>query len=126
MSNELKYVFGAKNTKTETGYQIEFINIPKIYAKGTTYEETVYYSYRVLANFLTSLEHDPKRIQKYTLQMSQAMKPNKNVFYSIILADPSLDPHQMETSFILPQATAETIGTEATALSRLLNYQNTY
>ncbi|MFD1672711.1 hypothetical protein ACFQ5M_11420 [Agrilactobacillus yilanensis] len=121
-----KFVFGAKNIKTHEGYMITFLDIPNIFAKGVTYEETVYYSYRVLSNFLTPLIGKTESIDKYTFHRVADMDLTDDSFYSLILATPDLDPHKMETSFILPQTTADHVGQEADALSKLINYQNIF
>lgn len=121
-----KFIFGVKNVKTHDGYMITFLNIPNIFAKGVTYEETVYYSYRVLSNFLTPLAAKPESIEKYTFHKASDFELTDDSFYSIISATPDLDPHKMETSFILPQTTSAHIGQEADMLSKLINYQNIF
>lgn len=121
-----KFVFGAKTIKTHEGYMITFLNIPNIFAKGVTYEETVYYSYRVLANFLAPLVGKTEQIEKYTFHQVADLDLTDNSFYTLILATADLDPHKMETSFILPQTTSDHIGQEADSLGKLLNYQNIF
>ncbi|MCH4170651.1 MAG: hypothetical protein LKF36_05415 [Lactobacillus sp.] len=117
------FVFGVKNTKTNDGYTINFINIPQIFAKGKTYEETVYYSYRVLANFLLPFSDNLEKIKAYTFRTVDTVDMSENTFYSLITVTGDLDPHKMETAFILPQTTAAHVNQEADMLSKLINYQ---
>lgn len=121
-----KYIFGAKNIKTRDGYQINFLNIPHIFAKGTTYEETVYYSYRVLSHFLTQITDKSEDIEAYTFHKVSDLDLTEDTFYSLILVTPDLDPHKMETSFILPQATADHISDEAEIIGKMINFQNIF
>ncbi len=96
------YYFVARNEKTKTGYHISFPNIPNAEAVGTTYEETVYYSYRVLADFLSHLPKQEAEIRAYTLSDIPDTVAS-NVFYSLVSVTPDFDPHKMETHFTLPQ-----------------------
>ncbi|RND75547.1 hypothetical protein FAM18133_01188 [Lacticaseibacillus paracasei] len=79
------YYFVARNEKTKTGYHISFPNIPNAEAVGTTYEETVYYSYRVLADFLSHLPKQEAEIRAYTL--SDIPDTVSRVLVQIFLAD---------------------------------------
>lgn len=89
------YYFVARNEKTKTGYHISFPNIPNAEAVGTTYEETVYYSYRVLADFLSHLPKQEAEIRAYTLSDIPDTVAS-NVFYSLVSVTPDFDPHKME------------------------------
>lgn len=113
------YYFVARNEKTKTGYHISFPNIPNVEAVGTTYEETVYYSYRVLADFLSHLPKQEAEIRAYTLS-DIPDTVSSNVFYSLVSATPDFDPHKMETHFTLPQTPPADIRQKAAKLAGLV------
>ena len=113
------YYFVARNEKTKTGYHISFPNIPNAEAVGTTYEETVYYSYRVLADFLSHLPKQEAEIRAYTLS-DIPDTVSSNVFYSLVRVTPDFDPHKMETHFTLPQTPPADIRQKAAKLAGLV------
>jgi outer membrane lipoprotein-sorting protein len=117
-----RYFFVAKNTKTKSGYTIEFLNIPQLYASGVTYIEAVYYSYRVLADFLNQLPDDEAALAAYTLS---SIPDNKDdTFYTIISVPGDFDPHKMQTTFTIAQSLPEEIRNQADKLSHLVDYDN--
>ncbi|WP_179395147.1 hypothetical protein [Lacticaseibacillus absianus] len=114
-----RYYFAARNEKTPNGYTISFVNIPHAQAVGVTYEETVYYSYRVLSDFLSHLPDDEAALTAYTLaQIPDSEEPN--VFYSLVSVTPDYDPHKMLTDFTLPQAPPAEIRRRAGELANLV------
>lgn len=117
------YYFAARNQKTANGYMISFVNIPKAQAVGATYEETVYYSYRVLEEFLSHLPAGEAALTAYTLRtVPETEEPG--VFYSLVSVTPDFDPHKMETHFTLPQAPPEEIRRKASKLAQLAGHRN--
>lgn len=114
------YFFVAKNTKTKTGYTIEFPTIPNLFASGVTYLEAVYYSYRVLSDFLKQLPHDEAALAAYTL--SSIPDNKENTFYTIVSVPGDFDPHQMQTTFTIAQNLPEEIRRQADKLSHLVEY----
>lgn len=111
-----RYFFVAKNTQTATGFQISFTNIPHAQASGVTYEETVYYAYRVLADFLSHLPEGELALTAYTLHnLPQEATPA--TFYSLVGVTPDFDPHKMTTTFILEQAPPDAIRREAARIA---------
>ncbi|MGO3582342.1 MAG: hypothetical protein ACTJER_03300, partial [Lacticaseibacillus paracasei] len=88
-------------------------------AVGTTYEETVYYSYRVLADFLSHLPKQKAEIRAYTLS-DIPDTVSSNVFYSLVSVTPDFDPHKMETHFTLPQTPPADIRQKAAKLAGLV------
>ncbi|WP_155286540.1 hypothetical protein [Lacticaseibacillus zhaodongensis] len=117
---ERHYFFVAKNVKTDHGYTIEFLNIPHLYASGVTYIETVYYSYRVLADFLNQLPDDEAAVTAYTL--SSIPENEDHTFYTIISAPSDFDPHKMTTTFTIAQTLPAEIRKQAETLSHLVDY----
>lgn len=115
-----RYFFVAKNTKTDHGYTIEFLNIPQLYASGETYAETVYYSYRVLADFLKQLPQEEAAITAYTL--SAIPDNTDNTFYSIVSVPSDFNPHRMNTTFTISQALPDDIRKQAAQLSHLVEF----
>ncbi|WP_125702866.1 hypothetical protein [Lacticaseibacillus daqingensis] len=114
-----RYYFAARNEKTPHGYTISFVNIPHAQAVGVIYEETVYYSYRVLADFLAHLPADEAALTAYTLtQLPASEEPN--VFYSLVSVTPDFNPHKMTTDFTLPQAPPAEIRRRAAQLAGLI------
>ncbi|MFD1431942.1 hypothetical protein [Lacticaseibacillus yichunensis] len=118
-----RYYFAARNERTTHGYRINFVNIPQAEASGTTYEETVYYSYRVLAEFLAHLPKDEAALTAYTLNQMPDTEDN-NVFYSLVSVTPDFDPHKMVTHFTLPQAPPAEIRRKASKLAQLVAHQS--
>ncbi|WP_225046990.1 hypothetical protein [Lacticaseibacillus kribbianus] len=113
-----RYYFAARNAKTPHGYEINFVNIPHAQAVGVTYEETVYYAYRVLADFLLHLPEDAD-LADYTLHQIPVSE-DENVFYSLVSATPDFDPHKMMTDFTLSQAAPLEIRRQADRIARLV------
>ncbi|MFD1441961.1 MULTISPECIES: hypothetical protein [Lacticaseibacillus] len=117
-----RYFFAARNEKTPDGYLIQFVNMPELTAKGTTYQETVYYAYRVLANFLLGLPKKSAPLSAYTLTSLPDDEPDPNVFYSLVSATEDFDPHKMEMHFTLPQAPPDEIRRMGGQLAHLTTY----
>lgn len=116
------YNFVAKNEKTAHGYVISFVNIPAAQAVGATYEEAVYYSYRVLSDFLAHLPADEVALTAYTLaDIPDAT--SQDVFYSLVSVTPDFDPHKMTTHFTLPQTPPAEIRRKASKLAKLVARQ---
>lgn len=114
------YFFVAKNTKTDAGYNISFPSIPNLFASGVTYLEAVYYSYRVLADFLQQLPDDEAALAAYTLS---AIPENvASTFYTIVSVPSDFNPHQMQTTFTIAQNLPEEIRRQADKLSHLVDY----
>ncbi|WP_262314866.1 hypothetical protein [Lacticaseibacillus parakribbianus] len=113
-----RFYFAARNAKTAHGYEINFVNVPHAQAVGVTYEETVYYAYRVLADFLLHLPEDAK-VSDYTLRQIPESE-DENVFYSLVSATPDFDPHKMTTHFTLPQAGPAEIRRQGDRLAHLV------
>lgn len=118
-----RYYFAARNEETAHGYEISFVNIPQAQAVGATYEEAVYYSYRVLADFLSHLPQDEAALTAYTHATLPSAKAD-NVFYSLVSVTPDFDPHKMVTHFTLPQAPPAEIRRKASQLAKLVHHQN--
>ncbi|MCI1985694.1 MAG: hypothetical protein LKJ69_00160 [Lactobacillus sp.] len=122
-STNRRYYFAARNEKTDHGYMINFVNIPQASAVGATYEETVYYSYRVLADFLSHLPDGEAALAAYSLT-SLPKTTDDNVFYSLVSVTSDFDPHKMVTHFTLPQAPPEEIRRKANELAKLVHHQD--
>ena len=118
-----RYYFAARNEQTEHGFQISFVNIPQASALGSTYEEAVYYSYRVLADFLRHLPEGEAALAAYSLTTLPKAK-TEGVFYSLVSVTPDFDPHRMVTHFTLPQAPPAEIRRKASELAKLVRHQD--
>ena len=118
-----RYYFAARNEKTDHGYMINFVNIPQASAVGSTYEEAVYYSYRVLADFLSHLPDGEAALTAYSLTSLPKAK-EEDVFYSLVSVTPDFDPHRMVTHFTLPQAPPAEIRRKASELAKLVHHQD--
>ncbi|KRN29763.1 hypothetical protein IV38_GL000652 [Lactobacillus selangorensis] len=117
-----RYVFGVLNLKTDAGYEIHFLNIPDLSAKGVTYAETLYYAYRVLSHFLEPFKEDAAQILQYTFRELPIFKKDKNSFLTLITVTHDLDPHKMEMTFLLPQTRASELADEADQVGRLIRF----
>ncbi|WP_390406932.1 hypothetical protein [Lacticaseibacillus jixiensis] len=118
-----RYYFAARNEKTDHGYMINFVNIPQASAVGATYEEAVYYSYRVLSDYLSHLPEGEAATTAYSLAELPKGR-SANVFYSLVSVTPDFNPHKMVTHFTLPQAPPAEIRRKASELAKLVNHQN--
>ena len=118
------YFFAARNEKNAHGYTIQFVNIPQLTAQGVTYQETVYYAYRVLASFLQSLPKNAAALKAYTLNTIPDTD-DPNVFYSLVSVTEDFDPHQMMMHFTLPQAPPDEIKRMAGQLAHLTGTEPT-
>lgn len=118
-----RYYFAARNEQTDHGYTINFVNIPEASAMGSTYEEAVYYSYRVLADFLSHLPDGEAALTAYSHAELPKAK-TEGVFYSLVSVTPDFDPHRMVTHFTLPQAPPAEIRRKASELAKLVHHQD--
>ncbi|KRO16684.1 hypothetical protein [Lacticaseibacillus saniviri] len=114
--------FVSHTIKTDRGYSIKFPNIPNGYAKGTTYEETLYYAYRVLSDFLSHLPKDEVAMTAYTLRDLPEVDSD-NDFYALVSVPENFDPHQMRTYFTLPQVPPAEIRQKANAIAKIISNQ---
>ncbi len=119
---ERRYFFVAKNVKTDSGYTIEFLNIPHVSASGVTYAETVYYSYRALSDFLSQLPEGEAALAAYTL--AGIPENAENTFYSIVSVPSDYNPHKMTTTFTIAQTLPDEIRNQAAKLSHLVEYDD--
>ncbi|KRM72474.1 hypothetical protein [Lacticaseibacillus brantae] len=115
-----RYFFVAKNERTAHGYTITFVNLPHLFALGENYDETVYYAYRVLSDYLTHAPKQEAATAAYALTTLPTEVPD-NVFYSLVSVTEDFDPHKMENYFTLAQRPPEEIRTNANKIANLID-----
>lgn len=112
----LPFQFQTLVTKTETSFEIQFLDFPGLTAEGEIYLEAQYYAYRVLGSYLRQLS--PEALA--TSQTQPAVTPHltSHDFLVTIQVPESLDPHQMQAHFDLPRTDPQT---EITKIKRLID-----
>lgn len=112
----MAYLFLALNQSTPLGCTIEFVDLPTTVTRGAVYDETVYYSYRVLAQYLMTLD-DPASAA--TAKDLPLIAP-EDAFYSLVSVEPDLNPHHMQTHLITPFSTSRMTAKAMTQLEHTL------
>ncbi|WP_125981770.1 hypothetical protein [Loigolactobacillus iwatensis] len=121
MTDSEDYHFTTRTTKHDEQYLIDFLNIPKLSAQGELYEEAEYYAYRVLADYLIPLKTHPEKIAALTAQEPTNKGVNEHSFLSVITVPLNLDPHKMQSQFVIPRDSAENAHAEINKITRLIN-----
>lgn len=97
-------IYGVVSERTPRGYILRLSSDPQVFAKGTVFEEAVYYFYRVLAEFLKKQRDAGHNIHDYTFQQFDFAALDKVHFLTLVSATNDLDPHHMNMTMTFPQA----------------------
>lgn len=103
-------------TKTETNFEIHFLDFPGLTAEGEIYLEAQYYAYRVLGHYLRQLT--PEALTASQAHPASAPHLTDHDFLVTIQVPASLDPHKMQAQFVLPHADPQA---EITKIKQLID-----
>ncbi|WP_040534103.1 hypothetical protein [Schleiferilactobacillus shenzhenensis] len=114
-------IYGVVSERTPRGYILRLSSDPQVTAKGTVFEEAVYYFYRVLADFLKKQQEAGHDIRCYTFQEFDFHSLNATRFLTLVSATPDLDPHHMNMTMTFPQSRLVDLPKEFAQLKGLLS-----
>ncbi|KRK40272.1 hypothetical protein FC07_GL001133 [Loigolactobacillus bifermentans DSM 20003] len=112
----LPFHFQTLITKTETRFEIQFLDFPGLTAEGEIYLEAQYYAYRVLGSYLRQLT--PEALTASQEHPAPTPHLTNQDFLVTIQVPTDLDPHQMQAHFDLPQTAPQA---EITKIKRLID-----
>ncbi|MCI1891341.1 hypothetical protein [Schleiferilactobacillus perolens] len=120
-SGDDQLIYGVISERTPRGYVLRLSSDPSISAKGTVFEEAVYYFYRVLSDFLKKERDEGKDIRDFTFMHFDFHELDQVHFLTLVSVPENLDPHKMEMTMTFPQTRLVDLGDTFNQLKALLS-----